>query len=212
MRSNDILESSLLRLWMCGAIAAGLRALCGTSVRTAGFTFDGAPKIYYANHCSNLDFPVIWSCLPPLARMRTRPVAAKDYWSTSATRAFLAERVFQAIYVERGRASRAEHPIRAIAAALKDGSSVIIFPEGTRSRDGELHHFKSGLFHLARQFPMLDVVPVRLENLNRILPKGETLIVPLLSTVTFGSPIRLQDGETKPAFLGRAEQILKELQ
>ena len=85
---------------------------------------------------------------------------------------------------------------------------MIIFPEGTRSSNPEPQRFKSGLFHLANDRPTVEFVPVYLENLNRILPKGEILPVPLLGSVTIGAPIRLEAEETKEGFLERARQAV----
>jgi hypothetical protein len=74
--------------------------------------------------------------------------------------------------------------------------------------DGELLPFRSGLYHLCQLKPELELVPVYLDNMTRILPKGEVLPVPLLSRVTFGAPLRMEAGEEKRAFLGRMRDAL----
>jgi len=89
--------------------------------------------------------------------------------------------------------------------------SLIVFPEGTRSVNGEVAMFKSGLYHLAQVRPDVELVPVHLENLNRILPKGESLPVPMLSRLVFGAPIGVREGETKEEFLTRARAALVQL-
>jgi hypothetical protein len=71
--------------------------------------------------------------------------------------------------------------------------------------------FKSGIYHLCREKPGIELVPVHLDNMNRILPKGELLPVPMLSRVIFGRPMALSSGETKPAFLSRARAAVQEL-
>ena len=86
--------------------------------------------------------------------------------------------------------------------------SVILFPEGTRGSGDEPARFKSGLYYIAKARPTLELVPVYLENLGRILPKGEFLPVPLLATATFGSPLRLVEGESRDAFLERARAAI----
>jgi len=95
---------------------------------------------------------------------------------------------------------------------LDAGSSLIVFPEGTRKTGPErLLPFKSGLYHLARSRPHVEVVPVWIENLSRVMPKGEIVPVPLLCSVTFGTPLRVSDGEDKTAFLDRTRHALLEL-
>lgn len=121
-------------------------------------------------------------------------------------RRYLARNVFRAIMIERNVAVLHGNPLRPMEEALDAGDSLIIFPEGTRNidEDAGVGPFKPGLYHLARRFPHLQLVPVYLENLNRILPKGEFIPIPLLAAVTFGVPITLAPGEERPAFLERA--------
>jgi 1-acyl-sn-glycerol-3-phosphate acyltransferase len=90
--------------------------------------------------------------------------------------------------------------------------SLIVFPEGTRSASGEVGPFRSGLYHLSRARPDAELVPVHLENLNRILPKGEALPVPMVSRVTFGPVLPMGVGEQKEAFLERARTALLQLE
>lgn len=200
--------------WFLAALARGLS---GVQVRWQGCAPEDRQRIYFANHTSHLDSLVLWSALPGEMRAKTRPVAAKDYWETGFRR-YLAERVFRAVLVERGATSRAAHEepahggrfgvIEQLTEALGENDSLIFFPEGTRGSGESVAEFKSGLYHLAKRRPEVELVPAYLENLNRILPKGEVLLVPLLSTLTFGDPIRLEEGEHKPEFLVRARNAL----
>ncbi|WP_113913328.1 lysophospholipid acyltransferase family protein [Roseovarius dicentrarchi] len=165
-------------------------------------------RIYYANHASHGDFVLVWTVLPRALRRRTRPVAGADYWQASRLRRFIGRDVFNAVLIDRDPASRRADPVAQMGNALASGGSLILFPEGTRNTGSQrLLPFKSGLFHLAAQNPGIDLVPVWIENLNRVMPKGAHVPVPLICTVTFGAPLRL-DGEDKTTFLSRAEAAL----
>jgi 1-acyl-sn-glycerol-3-phosphate acyltransferase len=172
--------------------------------------------VYYANHTSHLDFIVIWGSLPRDVRMRTRPVAGRDYWEKTRVRRCIARRFLNALLVDRaapdadrGSTMRlASRSIERLACALDSGTSLIVFPEGTRGCGDDVQPFKSGLYHLAQTRPDVEFVPVFLENMQRILPKGEVIPVPLSSSVTFGTPLRLRPGETKAVFLARARHAL----
>ena len=166
-------------------------------------------RVYFANHTSNGDFVLIWTVLPAMLRRRTRPVAALDYWLAKPLRAFIGRDVFNAVLIDRRPEARLADPVALMAQALEEGSSLILFPEGQRNMgDDPLLPFKSGLFHLATQCPEVDLVPVWISNLNRIMPKGEVIPLPLICTVTFGAPLRLEPGEGKQPFLDRAAAAL----
>lgn len=200
--------------WIIAAVA---RAVSGVQVRWHGCVPEDRQRVYFANHSSHLDFVVLWSALPGEVRAKTRPVAARDYWQ-SGFRSFLAERVFRAVLVDRGAGGHTAGleqtrekrfaVIEQLAEALGHSDSLIFFPEGTRGSGEAVAEFKSGLYHLAKRRPDVELVPAYLENLNRILPKGEFLVVPLLSVLTFGAPIRVREDESKPEFLQRARDAL----
>ena len=182
-----------------------------TAPRALWLGMDPAPgqRVYFANHTSNGDFVLIWTVLPLALRNRTRPVAALDYWLRTSLRAFIGRDVFNAVLIDRRPDQRTEDPVTQMAAALDEGSSLILFPEGQRnSSDMPLLPFKSGLYHLARQRPNVDLVPVWISNLNHVMPKGQIIPVPLICTLSFGAPIHLDANETKEAFLTRASNSL----
>jgi 1-acyl-sn-glycerol-3-phosphate acyltransferase len=199
-------------------VAGVIRLITGAQARWCGVDPvrpDGAiPKrVYFANHQSNLDAPVIWASLPRELRRRTRPVAAQDYWDKGPLRRLLAHKVFRCLLIERKKVTVSKNPLRSMERVLDDGDSLIIFPEGTRSMDddGTMNEFKPGLWHLGKKHPEAELVPVHLENLNRILPKGTLILIPLLAAVTFGTPIKIEEGEDKPTFLVRAKKAVEEL-
>lgn len=185
-----------------------IKLISGANVRWVGCSPDVRQRVYFANHTSHLDAAVIWASLPPEVRSLTRPVAAKDYWIKGKLRPYLATKVFNCVLIDREKISAHENPIDQLVSALDQHRSLIIFPEGTRSLTDEIGVFKSGLYHLAKRRPEIELIPVFIDNLNRILPKGEFLAVPLLSSVSFGSPIHFATGEPKPTFLDRARAAI----
>ena len=199
-------------------LAALARGITGVQVQWAGCEPSERQRIYFANHTSHLDFVVLWSALPSEIRANTRPIAAKDYWEQTQLRRYLAANVFHAILLERGAAAKAQYPEEAhfvgrhlidqMADALGTEHSLIFFPEGTRGTGEKMAPFRSGIYHLAQRRPDVELVPAYLENLNRILPKGEFLPVPMLSLLTFGKPIQVEPDEDKDAFLERAREAV----
>jgi 1-acyl-sn-glycerol-3-phosphate acyltransferase len=202
------------------ALASACRAISGATVEWRCDPHAAVQRIYFGNHSSHLDFIVIWSALPWELRRRARPVAGRDYWEANAIRRYLASAVFRAVLIDRRHTSSQEAVIPSAAARaavermtheMGDRDSLIVFPEGTRSLDGEIGTFKSGLYHLSRARPDAELIPVHLENLNRILPKGEALPVPMLSRVVFGPRFHTSTGEPKDDFLARARTALVRL-
>jgi 1-acyl-sn-glycerol-3-phosphate acyltransferase len=188
------------------------RFITGANARWVGCAPDTLQRVYFANHTSNLDTLVIWASLPPEVRSLARPVGARDYWTKNRLRLYVANEIFHAVLIERKKPTARDNPLTDMLNALGDRYLLIIFPEGSRQASGEMAPFKGGLFHLAKDRPDIEFVPVLIENLNRILPKGEILPVPLMGGVSFGTPIKLNEGEEKAVFLDRAQASIKALQ
>jgi 1-acyl-sn-glycerol-3-phosphate acyltransferase len=191
-------------------LAFTTRFLTGGTARWRGCLPDKRQRIYFANHTSNLDFVLLWSALPTALRKSTRPVGAQDYWSTPI-RGYFAQHVFRAVLIERKRVTRTNNPLTPMLDALTHGDSLIIFPEGTRLSGDDLGEFKPGLHYLAAARPDVELIPVFIDNLNRVLPKGEILPVPMLCSVHFGEPVVFDPAESKATFLNRARAALNNL-
>jgi 1-acyl-sn-glycerol-3-phosphate acyltransferase len=180
------------------------RLITGAQGHWKGCPPKAEQRIYFANHQSHFDWVLIWAALPRELRARTRPIAARDYWTATPFKRWLTTAVFNAVYVSRTRGDEQEDPLQPLVQALEGGDTLVIFPEGTRSHRGVPQAFKSGLYHLAEQFPGVQLIPTWIDNVQRVMPKGEVVPVPILCTVTFGTPINLQPGEDKREFLERA--------
>jgi 1-acyl-sn-glycerol-3-phosphate acyltransferase len=193
--------TALLRALLLGLV----RLLVGAQARWQGAAPARRQRIYFANHSSHLDTLVIIAALPPELRGETHPVAALDYWGMTAFRRYIALECLNAVLIDRSGA--ADDPLQPLARLLEAGQSLIIFPEGTRG-SGTIGPFRSGLYYLTLRFPAAELVPVYLENLNRILPKKTMLLVPLICTARFGAPLAVRPGEGKAEFLARAREAV----
>jgi len=186
------------------------KLLSGASVRWIDCQPDVCQRVYFANHTSHLDALVLWSCLPKEMRLITRAVAAQDYWDGGPVRRHIA-RSFNVLLIDRKKVKVHQSPVEMMIQEMGDIYSLIVFPEGGRSDSDEMGEFKSGLYYLSKKRPDLELVPVYMDNLNRVLPRGEVLPVPLLSCITIGPPMWLEAGESKVDFLARAREAVRRL-
>jgi len=201
------LQASLER----GFLALLARFLSGCSVRWIDSQPDTCQRVYFANHTSHMDALVIWAVLPREVRALTRAVAAKDYWSAGPIRRHIANELFNALLIDRTEIKVHRSPVDLMIREIGHTHSLIVFPEGGRSSGSGVGEFKSGLYYLCKKRPDLEMIPVHIDNMNRILPRGEVLPVPLLTCVSFGPPIWLEAGEPKTNFLERARQAVLQL-
>ena len=199
------------------AEAAGLflaflaRLITGAQGHWHGCPPKAEQRIYFANHQSHFDWVLIWAALPKDLRASTRPIAARDYWTSSPLKHWITREIFNAVYVSRNRPAGGsaagtddEDPLEPLMEALRRGDSLVIFPEGTRGHAAQPAAFKAGLYHLAQANPQVQLIPAWIANVQRVMPKGEVVPVPLLCSVTFGAPLQLGEAEDKRAFLERA--------
>ncbi len=191
-------------------LATLAKIVSGATVRWIDCEPDDCQRIYFANHTSHLDALILWSSLPKKIRIQTRPVAAVDYWHSGPVRRYLAS-AFNLLLIDRKKIKVHNSPIDMMIREIGTSESLIVFPEGGRNPTGELREFKSGLYHLAKKRPDLELVPVFIDNVNRVMPKGEFLPVPLLSCISIGSPMWLESGENKNQFLERARHAVLQL-
>ena len=193
------MRAKLMSFFLLGLI----RVLTGAQARWQGCPPKAEQRIYFANHQSHADLVLMWAALPEELRRITRPIAAKDYWTKTPFKQWITTAVFNAIYVDRAKTGD-QDPLDPLMKALENGDSIILFPEGTRGNQEEPQKFKSGLYNLAQKFPHVVLVPAWINNVQRVMPKGEIVPVPILCSVTFGAPIALGASEERSEFLTRA--------
>ena len=192
------------------ALSCFAKLLTGVRPIWRGSQPEAKQRIYFANHRSHGDFVLIWASLHAHLRPLTRPIAGADYWLAGAIRRTIITRVFRGVLIERT-AQKTTNPVEQMGAALEAGDSLIMFPEGTRNLDDGLLPFKSGIYHLAKAHPEVELIPVWIENLGRVMPKGSLVPVPLLCSLTFGAPLGVGADENKDDFLARARDALLSL-
>ena len=197
------------------ALATVARLITGAQGHWYGAPPKAEQRIYFANHQSHFDWVLIWAALPRDLRTMTRPIAARDYWTSSPLKHWITREIFNAVYVSRTRTKDAfgdsaddEDPLEPLLEALRNGDSLVIFPEGTRGHQAEPAAFKAGLYHLAQAFPEVPLIPAWIDNVQRVMPKGEVVPVPILCSVTFGAPLMLAPTEDKRMFLDRARHAV----
>ena len=188
-------------------LVAVVKLLVGAYARWIGTTPGPAQRIYFANHTSHIDTLAIWSALPRGLRRSTRPVAALDYWGRGLRR-YIATVALGAVLIDRSRQDPSVDPLDPLRAALREGGSLIIFPEGTRGASAVPAPFRQGIYRLASEFPSVELIPVYLDNLHRSLPKGAHLPVPMVCTVRFGAPLPRMQSEGRDEFLVRARDAV----
>lgn len=198
--------AKLMGLFLLGLI----RLLTGAQARWQGCPPKAEQRIYFANHQSHADLVLMWAALPAELRSITRPIAAKDYWTKTPFKQWITTAVFNAIYVDRAKVGD-QDPLEPLIDALHSGDSIILFPEGTRGNQDDPQNFKSGLYNLALKFPEVVLVPAWINNVQRVMPKGEVVPVPILCSVTFGAPIALDASEDRTHFLTRARRAVMDL-
>lgn len=143
------------------------------------------PAIIIANHNSHLDTLTLLTLLPFRTMLQTLPAAAADYFHRNKWMTWFSDRVIGIIPVNRRQEGQG-NPLQGCIDALVDNKIIILFPEGSRGEPDKLSQFKSGLWHLAKEFPEVPIIPIYLHGLGRAMGKGQHLLVPFFIHVYVG--------------------------
>lgn len=177
-RSGDAVLR-LARFWSRAIlVAAGVKI----TVRTQRPLDPKRPYVFMANHASASDIWSLFIAIPFPVRMIAKKQLGKIPffgWAMHAGRF---------IFIDRQNPIAARRSIEEAARRIKRGHSVLLFPEGTRSRDGTLGPFKKGGFHLAIASGA-DIVPCGIRGSRHVMPRGSMLIYPGPIDVEVGEPI-----------------------
>lgn len=170
------------------------------------------PCILAANHNSHLDTLILMSLYPLNQLSRIHPVAAADYFLKNKWVAWFSLKVLGIIPLERKGNTERSQLFTKIEVALKAGHSIIIFPEGSRGESAAIAPFKSGIAHLAKDFPQIPIIPIYMHGTGKVLPKGEKLLVPFGMDVIIGTPLYYTALMTKGDFMQQLEHSIRGLQ
>ncbi len=189
---NQSLAHKIARLWATLVLFSA-----GVSLKVRGdisFTKD-CPVIFASNHASQMDIPILYKALP----VEFRFLVKKELFKVPLLG--FAMRKAGYIPIDRKNSRAAVKSMKEAAQRLKKGASIVIFPEGTRSVDGNLQPFKEGGFMLAIK-SQRPVVPVAIKGSHNILPKGKIFARPGEVKVQIGKPIYC---DSKDGKLNRSE-------
>jgi long-chain acyl-CoA synthetase len=180
------------------------------------------PVIFASNHQSHMDGPVILAALPGRLRSRVAPAMSKEFFKahffpagyswrerfTNSLNYYLAAFYFNAFPLPQ-REAGARHTLQYIGELTSSGWSLLIFPEGVRSRTDEISPFQGGIGMIGSRLDV-PVIPVRLENVHRLMPTGSSFVRPGRVRVAFGAPMRLR-GDDYAALALSVEQAVRSL-
>lgn len=170
--------------------------------------------IVISNHNTHIDTLILFRLFPLHRVRKVKVIAAQDYFSQGIG-GFLGRLVFNLILLER-RATKAATALEPIAEALRQGFSIIVFPEGTRGDPGVIQPFKSGIGKLAVDFPELPVYPVFLSGIEKTLPRGGSLPVPFCINLVVKPPVFGRDflhfdpSQARKQCAARLEEIIRQ--
>ena len=195
----SFIYSILVRPW--------LTFIIGVSFHNIKPLKDANQFIIVANHNSHFDTVSIMAALPSNKRKNTCAVASGDYFGKSPFTVTLMKLFFNAILITKKTKPGHLSNLELLDQRIKEGKSLIMYPEGSRGNPGTISSFKKGIAKLLKENPSVPFIPVYLDGFGRVLPKNKILIVPLICKVRFGSPLFATTNDTKTTL----EEVKKEI-
>jgi 1-acyl-sn-glycerol-3-phosphate acyltransferase len=168
------------------------------------------PAILVANHNSHLDTMVIMSLFSLKTLEKVRPIGAWDYFCNKPYKKWLSENLLDIISLKRRPSKVDGHPFGEIYKALDKGEIVLLFPEGSRGDPEVMKPFKTGIAHIAKDYPKVPVVPLSIYGAGKALPRGEALFVPFVIDVHVGKAVFFH-GEEKQKYTKNLEILVHNL-
>jgi long-chain acyl-CoA synthetase len=180
------------------------------------------PVIFASNHQSHMDVPVILSALPGRWRSRVAPAMLKEFFTahfhpaqhtwkdvfTNSLNYYLACFFFNTFPIPQ-REAGARHTLQYIGEVTGGGTSILLFPEGMRSPTGQMKEFRGGIGMIASRLD-LPVVPIKLEDVDTLMPVGSSFVRPGRIRVAFGAPLHLH-GDDHASLAARVEEAVRNL-
>ncbi|PHR44793.1 MAG: hypothetical protein COA32_14340 [Fluviicola sp.] len=168
--------------------------------------------IIAANHNSHADAITLMTAVPTNKLATTHPIAAADYFGKNKFTSFISWFFINVKLIPRKKSTEElnENPIEIMDKLLKKNKSIIIFPEGSRGKPGKLSPFKKGVGILSEKNRNIPIIPVYLEGISRVLPKGNKIILPSLTKIYFGEAIHVTN-ESSEEIVDRVEKAIHQL-
>lgn len=174
-----------------------LKIVVGVKFTKPSFLKDEKQFILIANHNSHLDAMSIMASLPKSQIKNVRPVAAQDHFGKTKWQTWLSNYFINTLLIQRksDKENPENDPVYKMNKALKEGYSLIIFPEGTRGQPNSPKDFKAGVALILIENPHIPYIPIYLKAMGKAMPKGDNLIVPHESAIFYGVPTKINSSD-----------------